>query len=51
MSYGTNIENLGFRAAIFVDKILKGTKADDLPVEQPTRFELSSISRLPKPLI
>ena len=39
MSYGTNIENLG-RAAIFVDKILKGTKADDLPVEQPTRFEL-----------
>jgi putative ABC transport system substrate-binding protein len=40
ISYGPNLPDLHRRAADFVDKILRGAKAAEIPVEQPTKFDL-----------
>jgi len=40
LSYGPNVDDMTRRAVAYIDRILKGTKPADLPVQQPTRFEL-----------
>ena len=48
MSYGPNIPGIFMRAGLYIDKILKGAKPADLPVEQPTKFELYINNRTAK---
>ena len=50
MSFGVDFRVLFRRSATYVDKILKGTKPGDLPIEQPTRFQLAVNQKTPKAL-
>jgi putative tryptophan/tyrosine transport system substrate-binding protein len=46
MSYRPNVPDMFRRAAELVDKILRGTKPGDIPVEQPTKFDFAKAARL-----
>ena len=50
MSYGPNVTEMAGQAADYVDKILKGARPDDLPINRPTRFHLVINLKTAKPL-
>jgi putative ABC transport system substrate-binding protein len=50
MSYGPNVQIMVRKAAVYVDRIIKGEQADNLPVEQPARLELALNLRTAKAL-
>ena len=50
MSYGIDVADLGHRVAYLADKILKGAKPGELPIFQPTKFELTSNLKTAKTL-